>query len=122
MKFVVGEVVVSFFVELDVVLEGWLMRVEDLLDEGDEVGVVKVLEGVIVKFLVLKNVVFNLGFVVVMSDLVRLYGFWGMLLKVDEFFSEFLFIKKKVEEVFFVDNFLWCIFLCFYELFGIRFC
>lgn len=90
------------------------MWVEDLFDNDDEDGVVKLFEGVIVKFLVVEDVILNLILVVVMSDLVGLFGFCGMFFKVDKFFSDFLFIKKRVEGVFFlVDYFLWYYFLIF---------
>lgn len=106
-KLVVGEAAVSSSAEPDVVLEGWSTRVEDLLDEGDEAGAVKVLEGVIAKLSVSKNAASNLGLAVAMSDLARLYGSRGMSLKADELLSESLLIKKKAEEASSVDNLSW---------------
>lgn len=81
----------------EVSLEGWSTRVEDLLDEDDEDGAVKLLEGVIAKLSVAENAASNLALAAAMSDLGGLYGPRGMSLKADRLLSDSLLIKSKAE-------------------------
>lgn len=79
-------------------LEGWSTRVEDLVDNDDEDGAVKLLESVIAKLSVSKDAQYNLGLAAAMNDLAGLYTSQGLSLKADALLSDSLLIKKSVEQ------------------------
>lgn len=81
----------------EVSLEGWSTRVEDLLDNDDEDGAVKLLEGVIAKLSAAEDATSNLTLAAAMSDLAGLSGSRGMSLKADKLLSDSLLIKKRAE-------------------------
>jgi hypothetical protein len=85
--------------ETDVVeLEGWSTRVEDLVDNDDEDGAVKLLESVIAKLSISKDAQCNLALAAAMNDLAGLYTSQGLSLKADALLSDSLLIKKNVEQ------------------------
>lgn len=79
-------------------LEGWSTRVEDLVDNDDEDGAVKLLESVIAKLSISKDAQCNLGLAAAMNDLAGLYTSQGLSLKADALLSDSLLIKKNVEQ------------------------
>lgn len=79
-------------------LEGWSTRVEDLVDNDDEDGAVKLLESVIAKLSISKDAQYNLGLAAAMNDLAGLYTSQGLSLKADALLSDSLLIKKNVEQ------------------------
>ena len=79
-------------------LEGWSTRVEDLVDNDDEDGAVKLLESVVAKLSISKDAQCNLALAAAMNDLAGLYTSQGLSLKADALLSDSLLIKKNVEQ------------------------
>ena len=79
-------------------LEGWSTRVEDLVDNDDEDGAVKLLESVVATLSISKDAQCNLALAAAMNDLAGLYTSQGLSLKADALLSDSLLIKKNVEQ------------------------
>eukprot|EP01018_Ginkgo_biloba_P012466 Gb_20134 [translate_table: standard] len=80
------------------VLQNWSSRVEELVDEDNTEGAVKLLEDVIAKLEILNNANINLTLAAALNDVGRLYANQGLSIKADSFFTKALLIKQRAQQ------------------------